>query len=81
MGGKPKNRSLASRKRAKDVSMAMLDNVFRKGEKHLAEPPKADADDKMSRGAREMQRNVKYMLEREAGIAKPRPIHREDLPR
>lgn len=81
MGKVKSKRSLASRKKAKDVSMAILDNAFSKADRYLADAPKQDCETGLTRGAKEMQRTIQRMRDREAGIAKPQPVHREDLPK
>jgi len=81
MGRHKKSRSLASRKRAKDVSGAMLENTVyhKEGKSLLAEPPQAGFDTALPRKFREMQRVMQHMRERESGKAhSPWRAHFED---
>jgi hypothetical protein len=84
MGRHKKSRSLASRKRHKDVSGAMFENTSYHAQASAisGEAPKAGFETAVPRRVREMQRAMEQMADREAG--KPstwRPAHREDLPR
>uniref|UniRef100_A0A7S0JKY1 Uncharacterized protein n=1 Tax=Calcidiscus leptoporus TaxID=127549 RepID=A0A7S0JKY1_9EUKA len=72
---KKRSRSLASRKRAKDMSAAMEDHVFTH-EMKRAEPPKASWETALPRKLR----TIMQWQQVERG-EKPKPRQREDLPR
>lgn len=82
MGKKKHNRSLTSRKRAKDVSSAHIDNVYSK-EKMIADAvPRADFETALPRAVRNIQKSMQRLKDRESGVqTKPQYFYREDLPR
>ena len=82
MGKNKHSRSLTSRKRAKDVSMAMLENVYTRDKMLADAAPRGDFETAMSRSSREIQRAMQLVKDKEAGLStNPFFYHREDLPR
>jgi len=73
--GKKRSRSLASRKKAKDMSMATEEHVFKHDMKR-AEPPKASWETALPRKLRA----IMHWQQVERG-EKPKPRPREDKPR
>ena len=84
MGKKHKNsRSLASRKRVKDVSGAMFENTsfHREASKLNIEPLKAGFDTALPRAFREMQKRIQQVKDAEAGKPVKRYVPHPDMPR
>ena len=84
MGKKHKNsRSLASRKRVKDVSGAMFENTsfHREASKLNIEPLKAGFDTALPRAFREMQKRIQQVKDAEAGKTVKRYVPHPDMPR
>lgn len=78
-----KSRSLASRKRHKDVSSAMFENTSfeREADRLSIEPLKAGFDTALPRSFREMQKQIQLMKDAEAGKPVKRYVPHEDMPR
>ena len=84
MGKKHKNsRSLASRKRVKDVSGAMFENTsfHREANKLDIEPLKAGFDTALPRAFREMQKRIQQVKDLEAGKPVKRYVPHPDMPK
>ena len=80
--GKKHQRSLSSRKRAKDVSSATPVWERFAGDRSLAEPPRSDFETAIPRKARIMQKDMERAKQLEAGQSvNTRHLCREDRPR
>ena len=79
--GKARKQSLASRKRAKDVSRAMLDNTFKTSQKEVLQVEKFN-DTSIPRSMRNLMRSIQSVKDVEAGkTVKVYSKFREDVPR
>ena len=79
--GKARKQSLASRKRAKDVSSAMLENTYKPSVRDVQQVEKFD-DAAVPRGMRNLMRSIQMVKDAEAGKpVKHYQLFREDTPR
>ena len=83
MGSKKGNRTLASRKRHKDMSAAMFENtsLHEDAPNRGNEPLKPGFETALPRKFQLMQKSMRAVADKEAGRAVSRYVPREDLPR